>query len=217
MLDSAPMSLSLLPEEMTAFREKAGFYYAPIFDGRNVWLYRVDNAALGQNLLSSANYAETSSYGLNAHSGLGLVRENMKFDSDDNLVSFADIYAAMNENEGYVSKFADAETVEFLKRVLSDGVITMIQAEGLSTSQDNYSGANAAQITSERNMALSQNRASTVVKWLKENERLSNATSQIYMVNSLSGPIRTVQDTSTRSLDAKLNRCVKVRIHYMMK
>lgn len=217
MLDSAPMSLSLLPEDMAAFRERAGFYYAPIFDDKNVWMYRVDNAALGQRLLNSANYMETESFGLNAHSGLELIRENMNVDSDDLLVSFADVYAAINENEGYVSSFTDAETVNHIKKILENGVITMIQAEGVATSQDNYSGANAAQIGAERNTALSQNRANTVITWLQGNEKLSGVTSQIYLVNSLNGPIRTVTDQSTRGLNAKLNRCVKVRIHYMTK
>ena len=214
---SAPLSLSLLPEDMIAFRERAGFYYAPIFDGRHVWLYRVDNAALGQTLLSRANYAETESFGLNAHSGLELVRNHLNIDSDDQLVSFADMYAAMHADTGYISQFADAATVEQIKRVLSNGVITMIQAEGLATSQDNYSGANAEQVGAERNTALSRNRANTVITWLKENDRLSDAASQIYLVNSLEGPIRRVNDQSTRGLNAKLNRCVKVRIHYMMK
>lgn len=217
MQDSAPMSLSLLPEDMAAFRERAGYYYAPIFDGQNVWLYRVDNVAFKQNLLNSANYAETESFGLNAHSGLDIVRSRMTIDEGDQLVSYADVYAAMHENTGYISNFTDADTVEHIKRVLGNGVITMIQAEGLATSQDNYSGADASRIRSERNKALSQNRANTVVTWLKENERLSRATSQIYLVNSLSGPVRTVKDSSTRGLEAKLNRCVKVRIHYMMK
>ena len=217
MLESAPMSLSLLPEDMAAFRERAGYYYAPIFDGQNVWLYRVDHAAWGQRLLSSANYAETESFGLNAHSGLDLIRSRMNLDKEDQLVSFADVYAAMTEDAGYVSKFTDADAVALVRRVLSNGVITMIQAEGLATSQDNSSGANAAQIGAERNAALSQNRAKTVIQWLKGNDRLNDAASQIYLVNSLSGPVRTVTDTSTRGLDAKLNRCVKIRIHYMMR
>ena len=217
MSDSAPMSLSLLPEDMKEFRERAGFYYAPIFDGRNVWMYRIDNAALGQNLLSSDNYAETESFGLNAHGGLELVREHMDIAEDDTLVSFADVYAAMTSDEGYIGRYADSETVDYVKRVLENGVITMIQAEGLATSQDNYSGANAERIGSERNTALSQNRANTVVTWLKENDRLSNAASQIYLVSSLGGPVRRVDDASTRGLNAKLNRCVKVRVHYMMK
>ena len=217
MLVNQPLSLSLLPEDMAAFREKAGYYYAPIFDGKSVWLYRIDKVAWGQSLLNSANYAETESFGLNAHSGLETVRRNMKIDADDRLVSFADVYAAMHENTGYIAQFTDDETVAQIKRIFSDGVITMIQAEGLATSQDNYSGANAAQISADRNTALSQYRANTVIAWLKSNERLDNAASQIYLVNSVRNPVRTVTDQSTRGLNAKLSRCVKVRIHYMLK
>ncbi|MCH5328460.1 MAG: hypothetical protein J1E02_05525, partial [Coprobacter sp.] len=169
---SAPMSLSLLPEDMAQFRERAGFYYAPIFDGHNVWLYRIDNAAMGQKLLSSANYAETESFGLNAHSGLDIIRSNMSVNSDDNLVSYADFYAAMHDNTGYISQFTDAATVDHIKHILSNGVITMIQAEGLATSQDNSTGANAEKIGFDRNTALSQNRANTVITWLKGNEKL---------------------------------------------
>ena len=217
MSNSESMSLSLVPEDMTAFRERAGFYYAPIFDGQHEWMYRIDNAALGQQLLNNMNYTETESFGLNAHSGLEIVRSHMDIDDDDTLVSFADVYAAMTSDNGYIAKYADSETVDYVKRVLENGVITMIQAEGLATSQDNYSGADAERIGAERNTALSQNRANTVITWLKENERLSNAASQIYLVSSLSGPVRKVDDTSTRGLNAKLNRCVKVRVHYMMK
>lgn len=212
-----PLSLSLDGKDMTAFREKAGFYYAPIFDGLHTWQYRIDNETLKQQLVSNDNYLETNSYGLNAHGGLDIVRTNMDVDSGDKLVSFADVYAAMKSNEGYISQFTDAKTVEEIKQILEDGVITMIQAEGLATSQDNFTGVDAERVGLERNMALSQNRANTVISWLKEKDSLNEVVSQIFMVNSLKGPIRTVTDKSTRGLNAKLNRCVKVRIHYMMR
>lgn len=216
-MSHAPMSLSLNGKDMTAFREKAGFYYAPMFDGLHTWQYRIDNETLKQQLVSNDNYMETASYGLNAHRGLMTIRENMDIDNSDKLVSFADMYAAMKSNEGYISQFTDEATVKYIKQVLDEGAITMIQAEGLATSQDNYTGANAESVGKERNTALSKNRANTVIAWLKEKERLNDVASQIFMVNSLHGPIRTVTDKSTRGLNAKLNRCVKVRIHYMMK
>ena len=62
MLEGTPISLSLDYDTMNEFREKSGYYYAPIFDGMNVWKYRIDDATLGQHLLSSANYQETNSY-----------------------------------------------------------------------------------------------------------------------------------------------------------
>lgn len=212
-----PLSLSLKNDDMAAFREKAGFYYAPIYDGLHTWQYRIDNETLKQQLLSNDNYMETASFELNAHNGLGTIRENMDVDSGDMLVSFADVYAAMKSNEGYISQFTDGKTVEQIKQIFDDGIITMIQAEGLATSQDNFTGADAERVGIERNTALSQNRANTVISWLKEKESLNDVASQIFLVNSMQGPIRTVTDKSTRGLNAKLNRCVKIRIHYMIK
>ena len=211
------LSLSLQPDEMISFQRRAGYFYAPIFDGNNAWQYRIDNETWKQRLASEENYKETNSYQLNAHAGLGTVRQYLKVDNSDEFVSFADVYAAMTSNNGYIAKYADAGTVARIKNILENGTITMIQAEGLATSQDNYSGADAAQVGLQRNNALSQNRANTVITWLKSKERLQQVASQIFLVNSLDGAVREVKDASTRGLNAKLNRCVKVRIHYMLK
>lgn len=211
------LSLSLQPDEMISFQRRAGYFYAPIFDGNNAWQYRIDNETWKQRLASEDNYKETNSYQLNAHAGLGTVRQYLKVDNGDEFVSFADVYAAMTSNNGYIAKYADASTVARIKNILENGTITMIQAEGLATSQDNYSGADAAQVGLQRNNALSQNRANTVITWLKSKERLQQVASQIFLVSSLDGAVREVKDTSTRGLNAKLNRCVKVRIHYMLR
>lgn len=211
-----PLSLSLESGDMTDFYNKAGYYYAPIYDGQHVWNYRIDDATLKQQLLSTDNYKETQSYGLNAHRGLSLIRENLRVENGEDLVSFADVYAAMNSNSGYVSQFTDQATVDRVSNILNNGTIVMIQAEGLATSQDNYSGKDASRVGLERNAALSQNRAKTVISWLKDDPRLKDVSSQIFMVGSLNSSIRTVTDKSTRGLNAKLYRCVKVKIHYMI-
>ena len=215
MLEGTPISLSLDYDTMNEFREKSGYYYAPIFDGMNVWKYRIDDATLGQHLLSSANYQETNSYGLNAHAGLGTVTRFMEVGEDDELVSFADVYAALNSNEGYVSQFTDEAAVAHVRKILNKGIVVLIQVEGLATSQDNYSGADANRVGTERNAALAENRANTVISWLTGHKELKDVKSQIYLVNNQDG-IRTVNDPSTRGLNAKLNRCVKVRIRYMI-
>lgn len=212
-----PLSLSLKADDMTAFRDKAGYYYAPIYDGQHTWQYRIDDATLKQKLVSGQNYYETDTYGLNAHDGLDIIRKRMDVDGTDELVSFADVYAAMTSRKGHIAQFADSATVERVKAILNDGYITMIQAEGLATSQDNYSGANSEEVGKERNAALSQNRANTVIGWLKGKKELSEVASQIYLVNRLANGISPVSDSSTRGLNAKLNRCTKVRIHYMLK
>lgn len=215
-MSKEPLSLSLDINDMANFRQKAGYYYAPIYDGQHVWNYRIDDATLKQQLVSDDNYLETESYGLNAHRGLDLVRSNMKVESTEELVSFADVYAAMNSCNGYIANYADAATVEKVRNIMDNGTIVLIQAEGLATSQDNYSGADAPRIGYERNSALSQNRAQTVISWLKGNQHLNDVASQIFMVGNMNGNVRTVTDKSTRGLNAKLNRCVKVKIHYMM-
>ena len=215
MVKDSPVSLSLNPADMAAFGSKAGFYYAPINDGPHLWQYRIDDAALGQQLLSEENYRETTSFGLNSHQGLGLVSQYMDIDEGDELVSFADVYAALSSNKGYISQFTDAGTVAHIREILDNGVITVIQTEGVATSQDNYSGQDAAQVGQERNSALAQNRAATVIGWLTADPMLSHVRSQSYIFGN-PGEIRTVNDTSTRGINAKVNRCVKVRIRYMM-
>lgn len=216
MLKDTPISLSLDPAAALAFGDKAGYFYAPINDGQHLWHYRVDDATLGQQLLSSDNYSETTSFGLNSHAGLDIVREQMDLAGTEELVSFADVYAAINANEGYIAQFADEATVNRILDIINNGVILQIQADGIATSQDNYSGKDAARIGVERNTALAQNRARTVISWLTADPRFQDVRSQSYIYDNESS-IRTVNDKSTRGLNAKVNRCVRVRIRYMMK
>jgi hypothetical protein len=215
-LSNQPLSLSLAPNVMSDFQKEAGYYYAPIIKNETEWYYRVDEPTEGQKLLDRENYKESNSFGLNSHQGLDLIRKCMQIDKTDSLVSFADVYAAMNSNNGYIAQFTDMETVRHVKDILEHGYITMIQTEGVSTSQDNYSGADSEQVAKERNSALSQNRAKTVIAWLKSKPALNDVSSQIYIVSQLENGIHPVEGNSTRSLDAKLNRCTKVRIHYML-
>lgn len=215
MVKGSPVSLSLNPADMAAFGSRAGFYYAPINDGSHIWQYRIDDAALGQQLINEDNYRETTSFGLNSHEGLDLVRTYMDVADGDELVSFADVYAALTSNNGYISQFTDAATVEHIKDILDYGVILVIQTEGFATSQDNYSGQDAAQVGLDRNAALAQNRSETVVGWLTSDERLQNVRSQSFIFNN-PGVIRKVDDNSTRGINAKVNRYVKVRLRYMI-
>lgn len=216
MQEGRPMSLSLDKADMDAFAEKAGFRYAPIDDGLHIWGYRIDDATLRQQLISNENYRETHTFGLNAHSGLETVRQYMDVDNNDELVSFADVYAALTSNEGYISRYTDEETVRHIRDVLDRGAILLIQADGLATSQDNFSGPDATRVGLERNTALADNRAHTVLGWLTADPRLHDVRSQSFIFNNRGG-IMPVEDPSTRGLNAKLNRCVKVRIRYMIK
>lgn len=213
---SSPVSLSMDAASMNAFKDKEGYYYAPIYSGDKTWYYRVDSETSTQKLLSADNYKESTSYGLNAHSGLDLVRQNMTLDDDADLYSFADIYAAVEGNGGYIAGYADDSTVAELKNIFENGRIQFVSAEGLATSQDNYVGEDAENVGLERNKTLAYNRARTVIQWLKDSGVFRNIGRNSFSLNALTDPISIVNDKSVRGLNAKLNRCVKVRINYVI-
>ena len=218
-MGEGPISLSMNAKDMADFREKAGYYYSPIYGDHHLWHYRIDDATLVQKLLNEDNYYETQTYGLNAHNGLETIRKYFDIDRSEYLVSLADMYAALTSNDGHIALHTDPETVEIIQDIINNGAITSIQVEGLATSQDNYSGPDAKRIGFERNQALSQNRANTVLNWLKNSGYFNNVDSKIYRVNTFKNAqngIGQVNDPSTRGLNAKMNRCVKVHIQYLM-
>lgn len=215
-MSSSPISLDMNAADMNEFKDKTGFYYAPVYSGDKTWYYRVDNETSTQSLMSADNYKESTSYGLNAHSGLDVVKQNMKLDEEDDLYSFADIYAAVEGEGGYISGFADPSTVAGLKNIFENGRIQFVSAEGLATSQDNYVGEDAEKVGLERNKTLAYGRARTVIQWLKDSGVFKNIGHNCFSLNALTDPISIVNDESTRGLNAKLNRCVKVRISYVI-
>ena len=215
-MSKSPISLEMDAASLEAFKAREGYYYAPVYGGNKTWYYRVDDETKNQSLLSGDNYKETASYALNAHDGLEVVKQNMKADPESDTYSFADVYAAIEGEGGYVGACADLATVRAIKDIFENGRILYVQAEGLATSQDNYTGADAANIGHERNKTLAFNRAYTVVKWLKGNENFRKVVGNNFSLNALTDPIATVTDESTRGLNAKLNRCVKVKVHYVI-
>jgi len=214
-MSGRPLSLDLYFDDMQAFEDIAGYYYAPIYEGDKTWYYRIDDETRTQTLLSIDNYRETTSFCLNAHAGLATVRENMPLEDGTTLYSFADVYAALTGNEGYISNFSDTQAVAELSEILANGQILHVQAEGLATSQDNYTGENAEAVGLDRNRALSHYRALSVIKWLRESGMFGDLSQGDFSINMLSEPIGHVDDSSTRGLKAKLNRCARVTIKYI--
>ena len=192
-----------------------GYYYSPIHGGDKPWCYRIDDETRTQTLLSLDNYRETTSYSLNAQAGLSTVRENMPLEEGTTLVSFADVYAALVGDEGYISQFSDGQTVEAIRDILENGQILHVQAEGLATSQDNYTGANAEAVGLDRNRTLSHYRAFSAIKWLRESGKFGELKQGDFSINVLSEPIGRVDDKSTRGLKAKLNRCARITVKYI--
>jgi len=214
-MSKKPLSLDLDADDMQAFEDITGYYYAPIYEADKTWCYRIDDETRTQTLLSRDNYRETTSYGLNAHAGLSTVRENMPLEEGTTLYSFADVYAALVGDEGYISNYSDKQAVETIRNILESGQILHVQAEGLATSQDNYVGDNAEAVGLERNRTLSHYRAFSAIKWLRESGMFGDLKQGDFSINVLSEPIGRVDDSSTRGLKAKLNRCARVTIKYI--
>lgn len=214
-MSKQPLSLGMDADAMQRFEDVAGYYYSPIYESDKTWCYRIDDETRTQKLLSLDNYQETTSYCLNAHAGLSTVRGNMPLEKGTTLVSFADVYAALVGNEGYVSQFSDRQTVETIRDILENGQILHVQAEGLATSQDNYTGDNAEAVGLDRNRTLSHYRAFSAIKWLRESGKFGDLKQGDFSINVLSEPIGRVDDTSTRGLKAKLNRCARITIKYI--
>ena len=216
-MSDKPISLSMDAGSMQAFKEKNGYYYAPIYHGANVWNYRVDHATASQRLLKQENYKDNQSYALNARGGMDIVQKNMRPDADAELFSFADVYGAIENREGHVAQASDDAAVQKIQEIFAQGNVLYVVAEGYATSQDNFIGEDAENVGLERNKNLAYNRALTVMNWLKGNEKLKNIPSNAYSVNALTNPIISVKDESVLGLTPKLSRCVKVRIHYVIK
>lgn len=219
-MGEGPISLPLDKESLTKFRQATGYYYAPIYGDKHLWHYRIDDATLDQKLLGEGNYFETETYGLNAKYGLPIIREKLQNNDYEYLVSLADMYAALTQDAGHIAQHADSTTVQNIRGILANSIITNVHIEGLATSQDNYTGSNAQAVGLARNTALSKNRAATVIEWLRSFDQFSKHDPKVYEVSTfnierVAPGIGRVDDTSTRSLNAKLNRCVKVHIQFM--
>lgn len=215
-MSDMPISLSMDAADLRAFRDAEGYYYAPVYDGARTWYYRIDDETKTQSLLSRDNYTERTSYCLNAHAGLETVGEHMPVEDGSDLYSFADVYAALVGDEGHVAEYADRETVETIRNILENGTIIHVQAEGLATSQDNYTGRDAEAVGLARNRTLSYFRALSAITWLRESGRFEGLKPGDFSINIFSEPIGRVDDASVQGLNAKLNRCARVTVKYMI-
>ena len=136
----------------------------------------------------------------------------METETGDCLVSFADVYAALNGNKGFIADYTSPQTVEMIRDIFRNGIITLIEAHGVATSQDNYWGNRPRQAGLERNISLADSRVNTVMTWLKGTDTFSDTKSIVYVDNGFVRSSQKVSGPATRGLNAKLNQCVKVRI-----
>ena len=216
-ISAAPISLSMEADSLRAFEQIMGYCYAPIYENNKTWHYRIDKETKTQTLLRRDNYKENVSYALNAHAGLNTIRQNVAVDESYDLYSFADVYAALEGNEGYISRYADKETVDTIKEILEKGEILHVSAEGVATSQDNWTGEDAEVVGLTRNRTLAYNRALSAIKWLQNSGKFKNVKREDFSINALAEPIGIVNDASTQGLKAKLNRCARIKVQYIIK
>ena len=212
--------MEMVPEEeMQAFKDKEGYYYAPIYSEvtgnpgeMNKWGYRVDPSTAGQRLANKKeNYDDVQSYQLNAHQGLKIVKEyTTEEDVPVTLCSLADFYAAVSGNTGYIRQFTDSAMVDKVNGILNGDNIVMIEVSGLATSQDNNK---KQEVGVERNERLATDRATSVMNWMKQMDCFKDADNKFIMQKG-SNLVKKVKDKSVNSLDSKLNRSARVRIIY---
>ena len=218
-MSSTPLSRIMTAEEMQAFKDKEGYYYAPIYSEvtgnsgeMNKWGYRVDPSTAGQRLANKKeNYDDVQSYQLNAHQGLKIVKEyTTEEDVPVTLCSLADFYAAVSGNTGYIRQFTDSAMVDKVNGILNGDNIVMIEVSGLATSQDNNK---KQEVGVERNERLATDRATSVMNWMKQMDCFKDADNKFIMQKG-SNLVKKVKDKSVNSLDSKLNRSARVRIIY---
>lgn len=211
-----PISLSMDATNLTSFAENTGYFYAPIYGPNKTWYYRIDKDTRTQTLSSEDNYKENVSYALNAHAGLNTIKQHLPVSTGTDLYSFADVYAALEGNTGYISQHADAKTVAEIEKILKYGKILHVQSEGVATSQDNKTDDVDGKIGLERNQTLSHNRALSVIQWLQGNKKLSHIEKEKFSLNILPASIEKVDDKSTQGLNAKLNRRARITVTYLI-
>lgn len=216
---SIPLSRAMTAEEMQAFKDKEGYYYAPIYSevkgnpGEiNKWGYRIDPSTAGQRLANKKeNYDDVQSYQLNAHQGLEIVKRYVTDeDVSVTLCSLADFYAAVSGNTGYVQQFTDPTMVNKINTILNGDNVVLVEVSGLATSQDNNK---KPEIGVERNERLATDRATSVMNWMKQMNCFKNDDNKFVMQKG-SSLVKKVKDKSVNSLDSKLNRSARVRIIY---
>lgn len=216
---SAPLNRNMTAEEMKAFKDKEGYYYAPIYSevtgnpGEiNKWGYRIDPSTAGQRLANKKeNYDDVQSYQLNAHQGLEIVKKYAtEEDVPVTLCSLADFYAAVSGNTGYIRQFTDSAMVNKINGILNGDNIVLVEVSGLATSQDNN---RKVEIGVERNERLATDRATSVMNWMKQMNCFRDDDNKFIMQKG-SNLVKKVKDKNVNSLDSKLNRSARVRIIY---
>ena len=145
---------------------------------RKRYYYRCDKEYLVQNFSDPKSYIDFKSYQLN-HSGFSKIREEentniasafgIENDSDDyTLVSFTDIFAALEKNNKVVIA-NNSENVDLIKNIFSDE-----NKETYTNIKISFCGHASSQGRVKTNKKIARNRGETLKKWLIGFNELKN-------------------------------------------
>lgn len=184
---------------------------------RRRWYYRVDSAYENDRLSQKESYLDTACNGLNCAEGYKKLLEyesvaktfgiDPSGETETLLVSFADLYYALNGNEN--SSVTDSDNMKTIKEVLgktSDTkkryTLTSIKFQG-HASQQGYSSSNNT---------LATNRAETFKAWLKSFSLSLPSNQEVSVVNQTEKPKYDMGLNST--VPTKLWRSASMIIEY---
>lgn len=202
---------------------------------KKIWKYRIDgnydikndkNNYYNQQLLYLANYKDNNGSGENNNT----LNSNFKsvqsiFSNEpsiDSLYSFAEIAYVLSDSdeakniieEKIVRALGDGQLVterlNKLKELFDNFTVTEIQSLGYSNSHGNNANTN---VNNDRNIALAENRAKSITKWLKKMKQFTSK--DIKVVNRYI-PYEAVNNQDVSSIDAKKWRSARVEIKYRM-
>lgn len=202
---------------------------------KKIWKYRIDgnydikndkNNYYNQQLLYLANYKDNNGSGENnntLNSNFKSVQSIFSNESSiDSLYSFAEIAYVLSDSdeakniieEKLVRALGDGQLVterlNKLKELFDNFTVTEIQSLGYSNSHGNNANTN---VNNDRNIALAENRAKSITKWLKKMKQFTSK--DIKVVNRYI-PYEAVNNQDVSSIDAKKWRSARVEIKYRM-
>lgn len=176
------------------------------------WYYRVDKSTANQRLKGKPNnYIDGKSWKLNS-TGYDWVKSNIKsfnLTNEDELVSFTDLYVALNE--GYDEYLAhDKDNVEKIRKIANeeDGYkVIKLSFRGHNSSHGRNSKKN---VNKSRNKTLSSSRALTFKKWLtKMNFPMAiDANADETLSQSTEGNTHMTDDVNNQYVKAWRSACV---------
>lgn len=171
------------------------------------WFYRVDKRVENE-ILRVNNYVDAESFGLNSNEGYKDLLNIFTDETEDNLVSFIDVFSALNQefkntlDSNGESYLYDEANVVLIQEILSKYKIKNVSASGFASSHG---------YTSSNNI-LNKNRAQSVVNWLRSYDAFNDENIEFSVDVTDIGNVGKIQSVS--EFQPKVYRSAKIVITY---